>query len=112
MRPLLNFDSDDSNAGNKKSGDGDEVRSQGRTPRKTPRSIMKSGGEGDKSKKGVGALTSGLAFFDKRQDKAALIAERKEEEERRKREEQGQREKELEEMKRAGSNTHKNIIKP
>jgi len=65
MRPLLNFDSDDSNTGNKKSGDGDEVRSQGRTPRKTPRSIMKSG-EGDKSKKGIGAVTSGLAFFDKR----------------------------------------------
>jgi hypothetical protein len=48
---------------------------------------MKSG-EGDKSKKGANALTSGLAFFDKRADKSTLIAERKEEEERRKRDEQ------------------------
>lgn len=89
MRPLLNFDSDDSNKSlNKlKSGEGEDPKSQGRTPRKTPRSIMGGSGNDGKSKKGAAAISTGLAFFDKRQDKVALIAERKEEEERRKREE-------------------------
>lgn len=57
-------------------------------------------------------VMTGLQFFDKRENKADLLKERKEEEERRKREEEMQREKELEDMKRGGANPYKNIIRP
>lgn len=63
-------------------------------------------------KKGFGMITSGLTFFNKRDNKASLINEQKEKVEKLKREEEARREKELEEMKRAGTNPHKNILKP
>lgn len=66
----------------------------------------------EEKKKGIGLLSAGLTFFNKRDNKSALIQERKEEEERRKREEEAKREKELEEMKRSGSNPYKNILRP
>lgn len=62
--------------------------------------------------KGLGLISNGLSFFNKRDNKSALIQERKDEEDRSKREQDQQREKELEEMKRAGSNPYKNILKP
>lgn len=41
-----------------------------------------------------------------------MILERKEDEEKRKREEEMQKEKDLEDMKRSGTGTHKNILRP
>ncbi len=57
-------------------------------------------------------MEKGLSFFNKREDKSKLINERKEEEEKRKREEDAKREKEVEEMKKAGTNPFKNVLKP
>jgi hypothetical protein len=53
-----------------------------------------------------------MNFFNKRENKTALLNEKKEEDERKKREEQVQREKEMEDLKRSGYNPFVNIIKP
>ncbi len=110
FRPLLmNLDSDEANHDDYgQPGVVEEVKSQARTPRKTPRDLQPP----SEKKKGFGMITSGLSFFNKRDDKSKLINERKEEEEKKKREEEAKRQKELEEMKRAGTNPHKNILKP
>jgi hypothetical protein len=90
MRPLLldNLDSDEHNDDyGQKNKVYEEAKSATRTPRKTPRSIMneKSGNQKTKSK-GLGLLSKGLGFFNKRDNKAGLLQERKELEEKAKRE--------------------------
>jgi hypothetical protein len=52
-----------------------------------------------------------LGFFDKRNDKSKLMQDEKERLEKKKREEGALREKEIEELKRAGANPYKNILK-
>jgi hypothetical protein len=86
MRPLLmNLDSDEHNEEYGDRGVQTPLpKSQDRTPRKTPRDLM--GGDASAKKKGGNLLTQGLSFFNKRDNKAELIKERKEEEEKRKRE--------------------------
>lgn len=111
-RPLLlNLDSDEHNDeyGGPVALAEEQKTTPTRTPRKTPKDLTP---QSESKKKGLGLITSGLSFFNKREDKGKLLQEKKEEDERRKREEQALREKEMEELKRAGSNPYKNILKP
>jgi len=64
----MNLDSDEHNDDYGRPGDGvEEVKSQTRTPRKTPRDLQPAS---DQKKKGFGLITSGLSFFNKREDKS------------------------------------------
>jgi len=112
-RPLLlNLDSDEHNDEYglpTSSALVEEQKTPTRTPRKTPRDLTP---QSDQKKKGLGLITSGLSFFNKREDKGKLLQEQKEKDEKKKRDEQSLREKEMEELKRTGANPYKNIMKP